>query len=90
MLRFYTKVPEKISPLAMWPLAMEGGGAGPNSSDPVPESAGEWEEDGLGLTTHRFEGLVGVEACPAAGFRGAIPCRPREPLLRRGRGHAGD
>jgi hypothetical protein len=45
-LRFYTEVPEKILPLAMWPLAMEGGGAGPNSGAPAPESAGEWEEDG--------------------------------------------
>jgi hypothetical protein len=45
-LRFYTEVPEKISPLAMWPLAMEGGGAGPNSGAPAPESVGEWKEDG--------------------------------------------
>jgi hypothetical protein len=43
---FYTEVPEKISPLAMWPLAMEGGGADPNSGAPAPESAREREEDG--------------------------------------------
>jgi hypothetical protein len=30
----------------MRPLAMEGGGSGQNSGHPVPESAGEREEDG--------------------------------------------
>jgi hypothetical protein len=40
-LRFCGEAPEKIQPLVMWPLAMEGGGTGPNSDDPAPESAGE-------------------------------------------------
>jgi hypothetical protein len=45
-LRFCAEAPEKMQPLTMWPLAMEGGGTDPNSGDPTPESAGEREEDG--------------------------------------------
>jgi hypothetical protein len=45
-LRFCAEAPEKIQPLAMWPLAMDGGGAGPNSGDSAPESAREGRERG--------------------------------------------
>jgi hypothetical protein len=38
----------------------------------------------------RFGVQVGAEGRPAAGFRGAVPCRTRERLLRRGRSHASD
>jgi hypothetical protein len=38
-------------------------------------------EDGPGLTTGRFGVKVGAEGCLTAGFRGAVPCWPRERLL---------
>jgi hypothetical protein len=49
-LRFYTEVPEKISPLAMWPLAMAGGAGRPNTGD-SGEGIG-WEIVGGGARAH--------------------------------------
>jgi hypothetical protein len=69
---------------------MAAGGSGQNSGEGLAGEGREWVEDGRGLTTGRFGVEVGAEGRPAAGFRGAIRCRPRERLLRRGRSHAGD
>jgi hypothetical protein len=74
----------------MWSSGMAAGGSGQNSGKGLAGEGRGWVEDGRGLTTGRFGVKVGAEGCPAAGFHGAIPCRPRERLLRRGRLHAGD
>jgi hypothetical protein len=76
--------------LAMWPLGMLAGGSGQNSGEELTEEGRGWVEDGSGLTTGRFGVQVGTEGRPAAGLRGAVRCRPRERLLRRGGWHAGD
>jgi hypothetical protein len=66
----------------MWPLGMAAGGSGQNSGEEFAGEGRGWVEDGPGLTTGRFGVEVGAEGRPAAGFRGAAPCRPRERLLR--------
>jgi hypothetical protein len=43
---FCAEAPEKNQPFAMWPLAMEGGGAGPNYGAPVRGLAGKGGERG--------------------------------------------
>jgi hypothetical protein len=89
-MHFCARAPGKNWGLAMWPSGMASGGSGQNSGE---ELAGEGRgrvEDSPGLTTGRFGVEVGAEGRPAAGFRGAIPCRSWERLLWRGRSHAGD
>jgi hypothetical protein len=43
---FCAEAPEKNRPFAMWPLAMEGGGAGPKYGAPVRGLAGKGGERG--------------------------------------------
>jgi hypothetical protein len=77
-------VPSNVAP-GRWPARV-----GLNSGEARRSLAGEGRGEGLGCSRSRFGPELGAEGRPAAGFRGAAPCRPREPLLRRGRGHAGD
>jgi hypothetical protein len=77
-------VPSNVAP-GRWPARV-----GLNSGEARRSLAGEGRGEGLGCSRSRFGPELGAEGRPAAGFRGAAPCLPREPLLRRGRGHAGD
>jgi hypothetical protein len=78
-MRFYTEVAEKISPLAMWPLAMAGGAGRPNSGD-SGEGSGR-EIVGEGARAHLGLIRAGVGGRETGGERGRrrgqrLPLRP--------------
>jgi hypothetical protein len=83
-MRFYTEVPEKTSPLAMWPLAMAGGAGRPNSGDSGEgsgrEIVGEGARAHLGLIGARVGvGRPATSAADGGGWR-----LPLQPASRRG------
>jgi hypothetical protein len=93
-MRFYTEVVEKISPLAMWPLAMAGGAGRPNSGESGEgsgrEIVGEGARSHLGLIRARVGGGEtgderGRRRGPAAAAASSIPARmpvlPSNPRL---------
>jgi hypothetical protein len=89
-LQFCAEVPGKNWGQAMWPLAMAGGAGRPNSGGSDEGNGREGCGEEGELTRDRFLAGARAEGRPAAGSRGASLCRPRDPLLRWGRGHAGD
>jgi hypothetical protein len=78
------KPPWKELPACNWVLGHGGRRLRPKFRRGACRVGWGWVEDGPGLTTGRFGVEVGAEGHPAAGFRGAVLCRPRERLLRRG------
>jgi hypothetical protein len=76
--------------LAIGSLGMVAGGSSQNYGEELAGEGRGWVEDGPGLATGRFGVEDGAEGRSAAGFHGAVPCRARERLLRRGGWHAGD
>jgi hypothetical protein len=67
----------------MWPLVMEGGGAGPNSGAPVTDSAGKGRGKECELTRDRFVAGAWAVTAPANPRDEALRRRPHERWLRR-------
>jgi hypothetical protein len=67
----------------MWPLSMEGGGAGLNSGDPAPESAGKGRGEECELTRDRFLAGAWAGTAPANPSGEALRRRPQERRLQR-------
>jgi hypothetical protein len=93
-MRFYTEVPGKILPLAMWPLAMAGGAGRPNSGDSGEGSGREIVGEGArahlgligaGVGGGETGGGRGRRRGPAAAIAASIPARmpvlPSNPRL---------